>query len=665
MAIRGAAPRRREDAHGLVGAEIGRERFCRRKSELCHRHLAFFMPKRRVTGYCCAKNDAWASHWPVPRPFLSNEVHQFDSHQNVADMPFINIEQPVARALAEQGYAEPTPVQSAVLQADVLGKDLLVSAQTGSGKTIAFGLAIAPSIIENDGQADNRSEPLALIVAPTRELALQVHRELSWLFKFTGARLTACVGGMDIRREQRLLSQGTHIVVGTPGRLRDHLERGNIDPSRIRSVVLDEADEMLDLGFREDLEFILDATPTERRTLLFSATIPKEISALAKRFQRNAQRVVTAGESKAHGDIEYRAFRVAPTETEHAIVNVLRYFEAGGAMIFCSTREAVRRLHGNLIERGFIAVALSGEMSQNERTHALQSLRDGRARVCVATDVAARGIDLPDLGLVIHADLPNNRESLLHRSGRTGRAGRKGVCVLIVPHTRRRRVEQLLGAAQVEALWSSPPSAEEIRTRDQQRLVAEIAAPDEISAEDKTLIDSLLAERSPEQIAAALIRLHRERLPAPEELLDAPRAAAPSAARSRESSDDTSWFRVNVGRNGNADPRWLVPLICRRGHVTKQEIGAIRILDRESKFEIASQAAERFLTAATRPDEKEPGVRFEAVSGGPGLPPDHPTSRGPRPGKSYVKAVDRPTYKGDRKGPPGRPNKERSDKPRG
>src|SRR5690606_11963086 len=191
------------------------------------------------------------------------------------------------------------------------------------------------------------------------------------------------------------------------------------------------------------------------------------ITALAKRYQRDAARIVTSLEDQPHGDIEYRAVQIAPNDVEHAVVNVLRYFEVRGALVFCSTREAVRDLHGKLLERGFAAVALSGELSQSERTRALQALRNGRARVCIATDVAARGIDLPDLGLVIHADLPKDRETLLHRSGRTGRAGRKGVCVLLVPYTRRRQAERLLASARVQASWSGAPSAEAIRARDQ------------------------------------------------------------------------------------------------------------------------------------------------------------------------------------------------------
>ncbi|MDO9172380.1 MAG: DEAD/DEAH box helicase, partial [bacterium] len=350
-------------------------------------------------------------------------------------------------------------------------RDLLVSAQTGSGKTVAFGMAMAPTLLGEAERFGEYGAPLALIIAPTRELALQVSRELTWLYARTGAIVVSCVGGMDARSEQRTLNRGCHIVVGTPGRLRDHLERGHLDLSALKVAVLDEADEMLDLGFREDLEFILEATPAERRTLLFSATIAKDIATLAKTFQRDAVRIDTTTRNAPHGDIEYRAIRIAPNEIEHAVVNVLRHFDAGGALVFCATRDAVRHLHSSLRERGFEVVGLSGEMGQRERNDALQSLRDRRARVCVATDVAARGLDLPDLGLVIHADLPVNKAALLHRSGRTGRAGKKGVSVLLVPYTRRRKAEMLIGNAGVEAVWSGPPSAEEIRAGDTVRML--------------------------------------------------------------------------------------------------------------------------------------------------------------------------------------------------
>jgi ATP-dependent RNA helicase DeaD len=278
---------------------------------------------------------------------------------------------------------------------------------------------------------------------------------------------------------------------------------------------------MLDLGFRDELETLLNATPPERRTLMFSATLPKPILTLARRYQRNALRLALTSENEPHADIEYRVFSIRPRDVEHAIVNSLRFFDASGTLVFCSTREAVRHLHANLQERGFSAVALSGELKQHERNSALQALRDGRARVCVATDVAARGLDMPDVGLVIHAELPQNRQTLLHRSGRTGRAGRKGLSLVLAPTAQRSAVERLLASAKIKAIWSPAPSADAIRARDEENLVREIAAMAEAPAEEDLAVGRvLLAERSPEQLAAVLVRLRREHLPAPEVLDD-------------------------------------------------------------------------------------------------------------------------------------------------
>ena len=289
-------------------------------------------------------------------------------------MPFPPVHPVLDAALAARGYLEPTAVQSAVLQPEANGRDLLVSARTGSGKTVAFGLAAAPTLMQ-DGALPPPGAPIALAIAPTRELALQVQAELAWLY--AGARIASCVGGMDIRREARTLASGCHIVVGTPGRLGDHLRRGNLNLSALKVVVLDEADEMLDLGFQEELEFILQAAPAERRTLLFSATIPHDIANLARRYQRDALRIDTIDRTQAHTDIEYRAIAVAPHEAESALVNILRWYEAPGALVFCATREATKRLHLSLTERGFAAVMLSGELSQHDRTAALDSLRAG------------------------------------------------------------------------------------------------------------------------------------------------------------------------------------------------------------------------------------------------------------------------------------------------
>ena len=575
---------------------------------------------------------------------------------------------PLARALAEHEYNDPTPVQTAVMEAEAAERDLLVSAQTGSGKTVAYGLAMASTLLGDAETLGKADAPLALVVAPTRELALQVHRELTWLYEHAGARVVSCVGGMDPKAEARQLNMGAHIVVGTPGRLRDHLERGRLRIGDLKVVILDEADEMLDLGFREDLEFILEATPAERRTLLFSATLPKEIVSLARKFQRDAFRIQAGGGERGHADIEYRAIVISPRETEHAVVNTLRFVESPSAIVFCNTRESVRHLQAVLSERGFAVVALSGELSQGERNHALQALRDGRARVCVATDVAARGIDLPNLGLVIHADLPHDPEVLQHRSGRTGRAGRKGVSVLLVPHSRRRKAEIMIRNARINPSWVPAPTAEDIRRLDQQRLIESPMFGTENTDEDLVLANALLAVRSPEEIAMALARIYRSQLPAPEDILDsgprnvrerddrgdrgdreprnrrdrdetreprAPREPRPRKASAQELPGGSVWFRLNVGREKNADPRWLLPMICRQGGVTKREIGAIRIFDHETRVEVAGDVSESFLASVRQVPKGE--VRIEPMK--PGAEQVEPTASDRMPDDAKVEGA--------------------------
>ncbi|MBX3565132.1 MAG: DEAD/DEAH box helicase [Sphingomonas sp.] len=548
-------------------------------------------------------------------------------------MPFSTLPPLLAEALAARGYAAPTPVQAQVIEPQAHGRDLIVSAQTGSGKTVAFGLAMAGEMLGEDGRILPSREPLALIIAPTRELALQVSRELMWLYGQAGARIATCVGGMDASKERRQLNYGAHIVVGTPGRLRDHLERGALDLSALRVAVLDEADEMLDMGFRDDLEAILDAAPAERRTLLFSATMPKPIVQLAKRYQRDALRISTVGEDRGHGDIQYQCVTVSPSEIEHAVINLLRFHEAETAILFCATRDNVRHLHATLVERGFSAVALSGEHSQNERNAALQALRDRRARVCVATDVAARGIDLPSVTLVIHVELPRDAEALQHRSGRTGRAGKKGTAVLIVPFPRRRRVESMLRGARINAEWIDPPSAEAIRANDRERLLAALLEPVEIEDDDRDIAARLLAEKSPEDIAALLVRAHRAAMPQPEELIQQTPEARRQAQqdRHRPGFEDIVWFRMDIGRRQNADARWILPLICRRGHVTKNEIGAIRIGQSETAFQIPRAIAAKFQSAIARTAEGDDDVRIEPSDGPPTGGPSQRSGPAPRP----------------------------------
>jgi ATP-dependent RNA helicase DeaD len=425
----------------------------------------------------------------------------------------------------------------------------------------------------------------------------------------------------------------------------------------VGTVVLDEADEMLDMGFREELEAILDATPPTRRTVLFSATLPKPILELARRYTREAVRVAATPPAEAHADIEYRGHLVAPREREHALVNVLRALDPPSALVFRATREAIQHTTASLSERGFAVVGLSGELTQPERTRALKMLRDGRARVLVATDVAARGLDLPGIALVLHADVPRDPQSLQHRSGRTGRAGRKGLAVFLAAPSERFKLERMLRAAGIAATWAPVPSPEEIRARDADRLGGEIAALGaDAGDDDREAARRLLAAHDPLAVALALVRRERARLPAPEELPETARAAqeapaqrGPRAPR-RGPPQDVVWFRVLLGRERNADPRWILPLVCRRGGVGREQIGKIEVLPRETRFEVARAAAGAFAAAALRPDPRMPEARIEPLTA-----PHRPLAHAPPARGGHAKA-------GPRAG--GRPDHPRARRPR-
>ncbi|MBP0482736.1 DEAD/DEAH box helicase [Sagittula salina] len=578
---------------------------------------------------------------------------------------------PLHEALTERGYTTLTDVQEAVAAPELAERDLLVSARTGSGKTVGFGLAIAPTLLK-DGALPPPAAPLALVVAPTRELALQVQRELSWLYEKTGALVVSCIGGMDARSERRALERGAHIVVGTPGRLRDHIERGALDLASLRAIVLDEADEMLDLGFREDLEFMLSESPATRRTLLFSATVPPAIARLAESYQRDAERITTQVKGEQHTDIEYQAVQCTPQDVEHAIINLLRFHDAPTAIVFANTRATVARLTARLANRGFAVVSLSGELSQDERSHALQALRDGRAKVCVATDVAARGIDLPNLDLVVHADLPSNTETLTHRSGRTGRAGRKGISALIASDRDVKKAQRLLGWAKVKATWTVAPSPEEIAAKDEERLLASPAWTEALSPEEQGFAERLITAYAPEQIAAACLRMYLSRLSAPEDL-NAP-GTKPDRAE-RAPFGPSKWVALSAGRDQGAEPRWLLPLILRAGNLDKAQIGRIRVEDTESFVEVAEAALPSLLAAVDGNGILEKDITLRAVAGEPsfasrprdGRPAGKP---GGKPGgKRFDKRDDRPRpERAERSERPARPDRDeaprKDDRPR-
>ena len=503
----------------------------------------------------------------------------------------------LARALSARGFTALTPVQTAILHAP--DADLLVSARTGSGKTLALGLALARLVLGADGHCPAGPGPRALVLVPTRKLAAQVRDELAWLFAGTGARIALAVGGADAAAERAALAQGCAVVVGTPGRVADHARRGVLGPDALATVAFDEADDMLDLGFREELEAILAALPQRRRTLMFSATITPRIEALAARFQTDAVRLDIAARAD-EGKIVFQGVLAAPDDRDKAVINLLCLHEPESALIFCARRESVTLLAAKLSARGLRVVALSGDLGQGDRNAALAAMRDGRAKVCVATDVAARGLDLPGLDLVIHADLPANREVLLHRSGRTGRAGRRGLAILVAPPASRRRAEALIAQAGLELEWRAVPRREDIEAGNRARMLDHVAPVAEVE-QDRAAVAELLAAHGPERVAAAFVRLWRAGRPAPEDLGGRP-AGGP---RSRTGG---VWFSADLGQGGQSEVRWILPLLCRLGRVSRRDIGRIRVLDGQTQFEVRSGAAKGFATAAARRGDGGPRI---------------------------------------------------------
>jgi ATP-dependent RNA helicase DeaD len=583
---------------------------------------------------------------------------------------------PLAQAIEARGYERPTAVQAAVASAEHAGRDLLVSSETGSGKTLAFGIVLADGLLADAAPPTPRATgPRALVITPTRELATQVRNELQWLYARTSVRLGVFTGGTDVRGDLAQLRPGVDLVVGTPGRLVDLLNRRSLRLDAVRTVVLDEADEMLDMGFRDDLETLLAAraaasetTDAHTRTLMFSATLPQPILALAARYQRDAVRIDARtrhadAANAGHQDITYVAHLVAMGEKLPALVNVLRRQPGVRAIVFGTTRDGVAELHQELTKRGFRAVVLSGDRAQSERTRALTLLRTGEADLLVATNVAARGLDLPEVDLVVHADLPLNADALTHRSGRTGRAGRKGTSVLIASLAERRKAERLLGNARVPFTWTAAPGARDITSVAEAELSATLlgAARDSDGPEAgdaRELAARLAADAGRDALLVALLRRELERLPVGEALTEvdlrsgrstaAPSKAGPGPARG-DFSRAAVLFEVNLGKSQKAEPGWLLPLICRRGGITRHEVGAIRVGPQASEFEIAGDAAADFALAAGETDPRAPHVRIRRLSSP--TPSEQPPSGQP-PSKvgrrSFAAATD--GGEGDRRG---------------
>ena len=493
---------------------------------------------------------------------MSDAAHEDD----VADAPepFEGVPPQLRTALERRGFTSLTAVQQAVVEGASTDRDLRISSQTGSGKTVALGLVLGRALLEGPPLPKSLEGPRTLIIAPTRELATQVAEELSWLLaEVPRVRVEVVVGGTDMRSDYRMLRNPPAILVGTPGRMLDHIRGEALSCKDVQTVALDEADRMLDMGFREELEAIIEALPEARRSHLVSATFAGPVRSIADKFQRDPVHLEGTQLGKANADIEHVVQLVDHGQRYEALVNALLLTLGEQVLVFVNKRLGASELAEKLSEDGFAALPFSGDLSQAQRTRTLNAFRNGTIQVLVSTDVAARGIDVPDIAMVVHMSPPQDPDDYTHRSGRTGRAGRQGRSLLLVPPRAQHFVRKLLSAAKVDASWQPVPTPGKVRktiTKEVRRtLHARLDSAAELDEKTLAYAASVLEKRDPVQLVATLLRMAEPRLPRE------PMSVRPIEAEAPREDDGRGTGRRWSGRKGP----W-------RGHGGKRKFGRRR-----------------------------------------------------------------------------------------
>src|SRR4051812_23852458 len=507
----------------------------------------------------------------------------------------LNLRPELLEALASLGYEEPTPIQREAIAPLLAGRDLLGQAATGTGKTAAFALPLLERLGEDRGKA-----PVGLVLVPTRELAVQVSQALHRYGRGMGARVTPIYGGQPITRQLGALSRGVDVVVATPGRALDHIARGSLDLDGLATVVLDEADEMLDMGFAEDLEAIFDATPSSRQTVLFSATMPPRIEQMARSRLRDPERITIDREPASEGGplVRQSAYIVARAHKPAALGRVLDVESPSAALVFCRTRAEVDQLAETLNGRGYRAEALHGGMTQDQRDRVMSRLRNEVSDLIVATDVAARGLDIEQLTHVVNYDVPSDPDAYTHRIGRVGRAGREGVAITLAEPREHRMLKTIERVTKQKITIEKLPTVADLRAR---RLELTRSAIEETLVEGtddlerfRVVVDALAGEHDVVEIALAAIKLAHEAAGSPdedEEEIPEVKPRGPDRERGgtrggvrpgRERDPRASRVFVGAGRTMGVRPSDLVGAITGESSVSGREIGAIEVSDRFS-----------------------------------------------------------------------------------
>jgi ATP-dependent RNA helicase DeaD len=507
----------------------------------------------------------------------------------------LGLSEPVARAVTELGFESPTPIQARAIPPLLAGRDLIGQAQTGTGKTAAFAIPLIQRI------DPARAVPQALVLAPTRELAVQVAGGIHDLARHTGLRVVPVYGGQPIERQFRALRAGAQIVVGTPGRILDHLRRGSLALQEVTFCALDEADEMLALGFLEDVETILAELPAERQLAFFSATMPPRIAALTRRFLRNPEHVSIEARRRTVATTNQTYYEVPAGKKREALARVLDMETPGPTIVFCRTRKDTQELAEALRLRGYNAEPLHGEMGQPERDRVMRRFREGHADLLVATDVAARGLDIETVTHVVNYDIPWDVEQYIHRIGRTGRAGRTGDALTLVEGRERRQlkeIERMIGATIKPARI---PTIADIAARRRELFRDSLREALEAGEFDGHLetVSELADDYDPAEIAAAALHmLWQAQHGAPDQRAE--EMAEELAVASEPPEQGMARLFVGLGRQDGLRPADLVGSIANEAGINGRSIGAIDILDRMAFVEVPAAEAANVVEALRR-----------------------------------------------------------------
>ncbi|SDK84401.1 ATP-dependent RNA helicase DeaD [Actinopolyspora mzabensis] len=533
----------------------------------------------------------------------------------------LDLDSRVLQTLTELGYETPSPIQSETIPSLLQGRDVTGQAQTGTGKTAAFGLPILSNI-----DLDKRKKPQALVLAPTRELAIQVAEAFrTYAANLPGFRVLPIYGGQSYGPQLGGLRDGAHVIVGTPGRLIDHLDRGSLDLSELSHVVLDEADEMLRMGFIEDVERILKSVPSQRQVALFSATMPNAVRKISQSYLDNPVEVAVRSSTTTAANIRQRYWQVRGVRKVDALSRLLEVEPVDAAIVFARTKQLTEELTEQLRLRGFNAAAINGDIAQAQRERTIEQLRQGRTDILVATDVAARGLDVDRVSHVLNYDAPHDSESYVHRIGRTGRAGRSGEAILFVTSRERQLLRSIEKATGQSIERMDLPTIEAVNERRLERFrqrITETLQSGELEIFEQLVRDYEQNSEVPAaRVAAALASMTQGDRP----LLLQPEPEPESKSRRNsqrsaefESSDsDTAMFRVEVGRRNRVTPSALVGALANEGGLSSKRIGHIDIRDEHTLVELPAEMPEEMLRKLRKTQVAGRGLRISRTEGEP------------------------------------------------